>query len=163
VSVSTLGPGLVFSIWAVFYSVQEPNQNPIATPDGTSYILSLQRPTFGIYAVQNLIAVAGTVLIPSPGVGYSIVLRRIQVSAASPPVAANLIRILSDPGGTSIFLQEFSPGTAAAPDQLSPPGMDYGDFIIGDNQGLKGFATAALGLNVMITYSVAQSNLWPTS
>jgi hypothetical protein len=136
----------------------------IATAFINAHLQTMQRPTMSVLSTRISVVVAGGVLIAAPGVGSSIVLRKLRFSVSAAALAADVIVFGTALTGATLARFEIPVGAAAQPQQ-NVYAMDWDDFLIGDNLPVDVSSNVATFTNVsiIITYSVVATASWPTS
>jgi hypothetical protein len=126
------------------------------------YVAVLQRPTMSLLSARVSVIVAGGILIGAPGVGNSIVLRKLRFSVSAAALAADVIVFGTTLTGNNLARFEIPVGAAAQPQQ-NDYALDWDDYLIGDNLPVDVSSNVATFTNVsiMITYSVVITLNWP--
>ncbi len=134
------------------------------TPVTRIYLPVLQRPTFSLLVVRVNVIVAGGILIAAPGVGSTIVLRKVKITYTAAALAADVISMGTTLTGSQLAQWGIAIGAAATPD-VGMLEMDWEDFAVGDNLPVDISSNVATFTNtsVMITYSVVTTANWPTA
>ena len=158
---------------ALFTSVDEPVTDVVVSgtlpnsvlPQNVAsqpYLPVLQRPTFDLFAVRVNILIAGSVLIAAPGVGFSIVIRKLLLTLAATAAATDIINVGTTLTGLQLGQFAVPLGVAAVP-QSTEYEMDYDDFLIGDNLPVDISSNVATftSSSVIITYSIVTTANWP--
>lgn len=128
------------------------------------YLGVLQRPTILIAVARINVIIAGTILLAAPGVGFSIVLRRVLVTLAAAALAADVISMGSTLTGGQLAQWGMPVGAAATPDISQLP-WEWEDYAFGDNLPVCISSNVATFTNtsIMIAYSIVVTNNWPAA
>lgn len=136
----------------------------IITPVSSNIVYTLHqlRPTFDIASgLFALAAGAGQIAIAAPGVGFSIVLRKGYFSPSTIPAAATLLELGTASGSATLYRSAILAPLAAEPEGDKPP-MVWDDYLVGDNLPVYITASAIVSIELVLTYCIVITALWPT-
>lgn len=135
--------------------------SPPLSPAGLQYLQVIPRPTISVAAVSaKAVTNAGVVLIAAPGIGSSIVLRRIELAASVAPAAVTGLTFGTTLTGSQLGAWVLDVAAAGAIDNFA---LDFQDFLVGDNLPVDMSASTVAGSTFWgkITYSVVATANWP--
>jgi hypothetical protein len=158
--VNTMAPSNITG--AVAPLIVSPSGASTITPVTQGYLPVLQRPTFNLLVTRVNVIVAGGILIAAPGVGQSIVLRKVLVTLSAAAAAVAVISMGTTLTGADLAQWGLPIGAAATPDIDQLP-WTWDDYLVGDNKPVDISSNVATFTNtsVMITYSVVTTAQWP--